>query len=719
VECFLNCDPNVQIRFSFKIVTRLYKSLVYFKLPPILFALLILGVPILTSGQVPLDKSKVDSLRALLPLVSGVDKYRAEFGIAYELFDFDNKEAVRYAELAYSDAQVIGDSVEIVKSGRLYGQLLRRIDRLDAATNIFLQVLPIAERNGVIDEQKRILNALAIAYNYMALYDKALEYNFKSLEIREREGNNREIGIGLSGIGFVYYKMGDFDQALDFFLRAIEFRKADTLDLDQLYINVALCYVYKRQFTESQDFVFKAFGFCKDKCSDQVKIEGEFCLGMSNESIGKLEKAREHFNESYNLSVRTGDKRFQAENLLWLGMVDLRERDFSRAEEELIKAEQLASEFGYNQLLINSFHQLSTLFFTTEDFHSAARYQLKYITLKDSIYSDDLIKNITRVQTNYAERENINTIAEQDEVLRLNQIVIERQRQVYFFVALIAGLSVLIALVFLRYSRALTKAKMQLSMANQTLERRVEDRTKALQNVNNELDNFIYKTSHDIRGPLASLKGIANVALLELTDAKAQDYLHKLDASADKLNTILTRLLIVNQINHAVLTPVSIDFPELIQEILTWERKKGIPSRLIITHEIDPNVKLITDRHILRIILENLIDNAIKYHNSSDRVEPFVQIKVVPVNHHGVKINVIDNGIGIKEHDPQKLFQMFVRASERSESGGIGLYLTKLASERLYAKVDFSTNAEKHTQFAVTLPADLREIIVEKEKEAV
>jgi signal transduction histidine kinase len=288
---------------------------------------------------------------------------------------------------------------------------------------------------------------------------------------------------------------------------------------------------------------------------------------------------------------------------------------------------------------------------------------------------------------------------------------------VYILVIIIAIVSVLIALVFLRYSRALSKAKMELSMVNQTLERRVEDRTKALQNVNNELDNFIYKTSHDIRGPLASLKGIANVALLELTDPKAQDYLHKLDASADKLNTILTRLLIVNQINHAVLTPVKIDFPELLQEILTFERKKGIPNKLLITHEIEPSVALTTDRHVLRIILENLIDNAIKYHNSSDRIEPFVKIRV-HMNGEGVKIRVIDNGIGIKENDPQKLFQMFVRASERSESGGIGLYLTKLASERLYAKVDYATTQEKFTQFTVTLPLDLGRVLNDREKES-
>jgi signal transduction histidine kinase len=672
-------------------------------------------------AQADVTQNKVDSLKALLPASSGKEKYAVTYRIAYELFDVENKEAARYAEEAHGLAYEIGDSLEIAKSGRLYGQLLRRLDKLDNAIEVFLEVLPIAERNNVTDEQKRILNALAVAYNFQARYDHALMYSFKSLEVREREGNMKEIAIALENIGVVYYKLGDLSQALDFYNRALAAKRKleDQDNLPRLFINLALCHVYLRNFPSAEDYVNQAFDLCGSNCGDQLKIAGEFCLGVTNQALKRYDLAKSHFKSSYEISVMSGDTRFVAENASFLGEVEISIMEYDSAKIYLSEAIRLAGDHGYNQILINSYLHYARLFTKLKDYENAATYQSSYIQLHDSIYSQELIKNIAKVQTNFAERENIKTIAEQDEILQLNQIVIERQRQVYFFVALVAGLSVLIALVFLRYSRALTKAKMQLSMANQTLERRVEDRTKALQNVNNELDNFIYKTSHDIRGPLASLKGIANVALLELTDAKAQDYLHKLDASADKLNTILTRLLIVNQINHAVLTPVSIDFPELIQEILTWERKKGIPSRLIITHEIDPNVKLITDRHILRIILENLIDNAIKYHNSSDRVEPFVQIKVVPVNHHGVKINVIDNGIGIKEHDPQKLFQMFVRASERSESGGIGLYLTKLASERLYAKVDFSTNAEKHTQFAVTLPADLREIIVEKEKEAV
>src|SRR5690606_39433630 len=93
---------------------------------------------------------------------------------------------------------------------------------------------------------------------------------------------------------------------------------------------------------------------------------------------------------------------------------------------------------------------------------------------------------------------------------------------------------------------------------NKDLDREVEKKTAELERVNlshkqvnDELDNFIYKTSHDIRGPLASLKGMCNVAIMDVKDPLALDYFNKLDATAEKLNTILTRLLIINQINNS------------------------------------------------------------------------------------------------------------------------------------------------------------------------
>ena len=594
--------------------------------------------------------------------------------------------------------------------------MLGRTGQIAEAIEIFLRALGISERNKFADQTKFLLNNIALSYTEQANYDKALEFHFKSLVIREESGNQSEVSITKNNIGLVYYRLKDFEKALDYYQQSLQIKRqiGDSYDLERTLINIAFCHQQLKKYEMVPSYIEEAFKVCQPNCSEPTLMEGHTALGNAYLMMGDFTKASQEFQTALDKAKQLQDVRFIVESLWGFSRVNFERKEFEQSLNHLLEAEKMIDSTSYREDLIRIYRAFSDVYNATQDFEKASAYQRKYIQLKDSVYSEALIKNLARVQTDYEERENIKTIAEKNENIRLKEEVIARQKQVYYFIVALAILSIAMAFTFFMYNRAISRAKAQLTMLNETLELRVAERTKALQSVNNELDNFIYKTSHDIRGPLASLKGIANVALLELEDPKAKDYLRKLDSSADKLNSILTRLLIVNQINHAVLAPQKIDFEELINEILVFERKKGVPPNMNISYEIAADLELVTDRHLLRIVLENLIDNAIKYYSSSSRVEPFVKIKV-GAGTGEVWVKVIDNGIGIQERDPQKLFQMFVRASERSESGGIGLYLTKLASERLEAKVDFATTSDKFTQFSVHLPPDLTKVLEAKD----
>jgi signal transduction histidine kinase len=198
---------------------------------------------------------------------------------------------------------------------------------------------------------------------------------------------------------------------------------------------------------------------------------------------------------------------------------------------------------------------------------------------------------------------------------------------------------------------------------------------------------------------------MCNVALLDVKDPVALDYLKKLDATAERLNSILTRLVIINQINNSKLSTERIDFKLIVNDVLMLEKKKGLPPDLKISIEIDPGAFIESAKELVRIVLENLIDNAIKFYNDSERVDSFMNIRVMQLPDGSAKVRVIDNGIGISESNPGKLFQMFSRASERSETGGIGLYITKTATEKIGGKVGLLTTPEGYTEFYVVFPA--------------
>ena len=145
------------------------------------------------------------------------------------------------------------------------------------------------------------------------------------------------------------------------------------------------------------------------------------------------------------------------------------------------------------------------------------------------------------------------------------------------------------------------------------------------------------------------------------------------------------------------------------------ERKKGVPKRLSMSYEVGKDLTVKSDKDMMRIVLENLIDNSIKFYNESERADPFVRIHISR-QEENVVVKVMDNGVGINTETKEKIFQMFVRASERSETGGIGLYLSKLATGRLEGTIEFSSTPEKYTEFTVIFPLDLGPVL-EKRKE--
>ena len=446
---------------------------------------------------------------------------------------------------------------------------------------------------------------------------------------------------------------------------------------------------------------------------------GEFGLGESSYKLGDLIDARNHLLKSLEIARKNNDRRWQAESLVYLGVVAFESKQYDLAAKHLSQADTLARSAMYNQLLIDVYKHFSDLYNKTGDYQNAALYQSKYIQLSDSLIGQELIKNISKIQANFEQRENIATIADRDFRLSLQRNL----NIAWVGLAFMAGMLVLVLQIgnrnIKRVNAKLSEAKEVIQMQNAELENKnreldieVDKKTidlarvnQSLKQVNDELDNFIYKTSHDIRGPLASLKGMCNVALMDVKDPIALEYLRKLDATAERLNSILTRLVIINQINNSKISIELIDFKAIVSEVLLLEKKKGLPHDLKITTFIDPQATIESDRELVRIVLENLIDNAIKFYNDSERVDSFMNVHISRVENGSVKVRVIDNGIGISESSPGKLFQMFSRASERSETGGIGLYITKTAVEKIGGKIGLLTTPEGYTEFYVILPS--------------
>jgi PAS domain S-box-containing protein len=242
---------------------------------------------------------------------------------------------------------------------------------------------------------------------------------------------------------------------------------------------------------------------------------------------------------------------------------------------------------------------------------------------------------------------------------------------------------------------------------------------QTLQRTNEELDYFLYKTSHDLRSPLTSILGLLNVIDAERdtkNEAQVYGYLDMIRSMVLKLDEFIHAILDYSKNGKQEIEYAEIDLHKLVNEICNDLKFIKQAHLLHIETEIQQKVPYWGDKLRLEIILRNFISNAIKYQDFSKSIR-YAKIKM-KITEKRLSLQVVDNGIGILEAAQPQLFSMFFRANDQSQEqgAGLGLYIVKQAVEKLGGRVSFKSKAGRGTAFFVELPNFLQ---AEKQKKTV
>jgi signal transduction histidine kinase len=236
---------------------------------------------------------------------------------------------------------------------------------------------------------------------------------------------------------------------------------------------------------------------------------------------------------------------------------------------------------------------------------------------------------------------------------------------------------------------------------------------------NNELRQFSFTVSHNLRGPVASLLGL--ISLIDqrnLNENEAEIFSH-IKSSTVRLDTIVKDLSKIIDIRHDIFQ---------IRQKINLEREahdvKQTLKRDIETHDVTIETQLHTCRNIYSVkpmvhsILYNLVSNAIKYHAAERK--PVIRISARESNTHYV-IEVTDNGLGIDlPRNQENLFKLYKRFHYHTEGKGIGLYLVKLQTEALGGTVEVKSEVNRYTTFIIYLrkPENIERQILYQEPHA-
>lgn len=246
----------------------------------------------------------------------------------------------------------------------------------------------------------------------------------------------------------------------------------------------------------------------------------------------------------------------------------------------------------------------------------------------------------------------------------------------------------------------------ELAKTNAELQQENEEHVKTaerLKVINRELDTFVYRASHDLKGPLASLLGLVDIARQELAENEvATKYLKLMERSSRRLDNILIDLIEATQVKQGSIEFAKVDVRELVDQIIESLSNRRDFSGVKFDIQIPEGMQVISDQKLLISVLQNFIDNSIKYR---DFDKPIAESYItVAMDGNMIDIKVRDNGIGIKPELQKKVFDMFFRGTNQSGGSGLGLYIVKQAVEKLGGTVNMSSEYRVGTTMMARIP---------------
>ena len=643
--------------------------------PSIVFLLLLL------SGKLIAQTNKIiDSIEKIIPQQKDTLLAKSYNELTWQYRNVDREKAIDYGNKAIE----LGTQLDFKKGiAQAYNDMgILYYDKQDFATAIKLYNKAYTIRTALKDEKgvAALYNKIGVVYQKEARFDSALLYAQKALVIYEKINDKTGISYSLNNMGIVNQNMGNIDEALKYQEQSIAIKEEihDQLGLAGSYVNVGNIYLLKKDIPKARAFYEKAEVICR-KIGDPEYLSNTINnLSAIYQKIGDYKKALPLAQESFDIRTKLGDTKGQVSCLINMGSLLTDTRQYKLAEEKYLLglkfADTLSSCLPEKTKVYDG---LSTLYNLTGKYKKSSAMARLTIQYKDSIFTADLNKQFSEMETKYQTAKKDEQIQQQkNEITQEKYELIKKQYWLYGSIAIFLFCILLVYSYYKRYKLHQEK-KLQAAIMKQQ-----DMATKAVIVAEENERKRIAADLHDGVGQMMSAAKM-NLSAFEnnisFKTEQQKDSFEKIislvDESCKEIRSVSHQMM-PNALLKSGLASAIKEFIDKIDNRLLKVNlhTEGLNERL------DGNVETVLYR-----VIQECVNNVIKHSGANS-----LDISLIK-DDDGIAATIEDNGKGFNTNDKEKF-------------EGIGLKNILSRIGFLKGTVDFDSSSGKGTLVAIHVP---------------
>ena len=525
------------------------------------------------------------------------------------------------------------------------------------------EVLSISQAHGDIEKEIIATSNLGIYYATNLDYKSAIEYFYSSLEKSKTIQFDRQTAQNLINLGTIYARLFNPKESLSNYQAVVE--KYDQVLVDTtktiIFNNIGNIHFEEKSYKESKKHFQKSLALAE-------KIQYTEMIALALAHLGKLSCAENDFETAMSFSDRAnelledlGDVNAKSINVLNFAKLAHHSGDFEIAILHLKEGVEISKKVRNEENEIACYRLLAEFYKDKKDFENAFQFKSLYAEKQEDYLKKQRNRQILDQEITFATREKEQQIEALTQANQLQAMLLKKQEE-------------------------------------------VERANEQLTQVNEELKQFAYVASHDLKEPLrmiGSYTQIINRKYASDIDDNTQAYFHYVTDGVERMNNLLDGLLKYATVGRGAQELKVINLNDTL--LICQANLRLLIEETNTKLEVDELHSILGISSLLSQLFQNLILNAIKFRNK----DTFPEISIKSEEREKEYLIAIkDNGIGIKEEYKERIFVIFQRLHAQTdyEGTGIGLAICHKIMQRMGGKIWVDSEYGNGSTFFFTFP---------------